>query len=240
MKITIAHFYYDLLNLYGENGNVKALKKALEQIGCDVSIRFITIGNTPDFDKYDLIYIGAGTEDNQKIALEHLLQYKKEIKKAIKDKKIFLVTGNALELFGKEIINKKKKHFKALDIFPYYSKEVDFRIVDEALFKTDLIDEKIIGFQNQASVIKDIDNPLFSVISGTGSYPNSKIEGYHKNNFFGTYLIGPILVRNPKLLIYFCDLLLKNKKYDNKYKLNLELEEKAYAEFMNNHYSEYK
>ena len=51
MTITIAHLYYDLLNLYGESGNVKALKVALEGQGIDVKVKFFTIGDTFDFSK---------------------------------------------------------------------------------------------------------------------------------------------------------------------------------------------
>ena len=38
MKINILHLYYDLMNLYGENGNVLCLKKYLENQNIDVTI----------------------------------------------------------------------------------------------------------------------------------------------------------------------------------------------------------
>lgn len=237
MKIKIAHFYYDLLNLYGENGNVKALKQALEQAGCDVTISFITIGDTPKFQQYDVIYIGAGTEENQKIALADLHQYKQEIKQAITNHKLFIVTGNALELFGTHIIDHNQQIHEGLNIFPYHAEEVPFRIVDEALFSSTLIPKPILGFQNQGSVIKDIDTPLFQVIEGTGSYPHSSTEGIHKYEFYGTYLIGPLLVRNPKLLEYFCKKIIKQKYPQIKLKkLTFTFEEKAYQSFMKEHY----
>ncbi|MDD4643499.1 MAG: glutamine amidotransferase, partial [Bacilli bacterium] len=92
MKLTIAHLYYDLLNLYGENGNVKVLKKQLENQGINVTVKFVTVDDDLEFDKYDLVYIGAGTEQNQKIALNHLLKYKDNIKDMIENNKVFLVT----------------------------------------------------------------------------------------------------------------------------------------------------
>lgn len=237
MKITIAHFYYDLLNLYGENGNVKILKRALEAAGCNVTIQFITIGDTPNFDKYDIVYMGAGTEENQKIALEHLLQYKNEIKQAINQNKFFLVTGNAVELFVTDITDKQGTTYKALNIFNGHAKEVEFRIVDEALFHSELIQEPILGFQNQGSVIRELEHSLFEVLEGTGSYPNSNTEGLNKHNFYGTYLIGPLLVRNPKLLEYFIKKIIKSK--DSKFKIkqvSFPLAEQAYIEFMKRHY----
>lgn len=237
MKITIAHFYYDLLNLYGENGNVKILKQALEKAGCDVIVQFVTIDDTPNFDAYDVIYMGAGTEENQKIALEHLIQYKNEIQKAIKQNKCFLITGNAVELFVTDITDKQGTVYKALNVFQGHAKEVEFRIVDEALFHSEFIKEPILGFQNQGSVTKEIEHPLFQVIEGTGSYPNSKTEGIQQHEFYGTYLIGPILVRNPKLLEYFTKKIITSKNSNFSMKaVSFPFAEQAYVEFMKRHY----
>ena len=76
MKIKIGYLYYDLLNLYGENGNIKALKKCLEDLDIKTEVHFITVGDKIDFDKFDFLYIGAGTEESLKIALKDLLKHK--------------------------------------------------------------------------------------------------------------------------------------------------------------------
>lgn len=240
MNIKIAHLYYDLMNLYGESGNVKALKYQLEKQSIKVSVKFLTLDDELDFDSYDVIYIGSGTENNQKIVLNDLLKYKKDIEKAIEDGKYFICTGNSIELFGKNIVDSKENEYKALNIFDYSSKQENFRIVDEVLFKCDLIDKLILGFQNQSGIIKSDMLNLFSVEKGTGSYPGSKKEGIKYNNFFGTYVIGPILIRNPEILKYFVRniILSKDKKFKFK-KFNLKLEEEAYHNFMKTNYSEY-
>lgn len=240
MNIKIAHLYYDLMNLYGESGNVKALKYQLEKQGIKVSVKFLTLDDELDFNSYDVIYIGSGTENNQKIVLNALLKYKNDIEKAIENGKYFICTGNAIELFGKNIIDNKDTEYKALNIFDYSSKQENFRIVDEVLFKCDLINKYILGFQNQSGIIKSNILNLFSVEKGTGSYPNSKKEGINHKNFFGTYVIGPILVRNPELLKYFVRniILSKDKKFKFK-KFNLKLEEEAYNNFIKRNYSEY-
>lgn len=207
MKIHIAHLYYDLLNLYGENGNIKALKKALEK-DHDVYIHFLTIGDEIDFNKYDFIYMGMGTEENMHIALKHLAKYKKEIKDYIEEGKILLATGNSFEMFGK-FINYKDKHIKALNLFSYYTIDTNQRIVRESIYDCDLIDKKIIGFENRGSMTKGNLNFL--------EY------GYNYKNFYGTYLVGPLLVRNPELLKYFV-----TKLTGKKAKLKLKFEEAAY------------
>lgn len=236
MTINIMHLYYDLLNLYGESGNIKALKNYFESQKINVNIHFATLSDDISLDNIDIIYIGCGTKSNQDLALKHIIKYKNIIKSYIENNGYVISTGNSIELFGKKVDKST-----ALDIFPYNSTNEQFRIVDEALFKTSLIKSYIIGFQNQERTIKDItDNNLFNVIKGTGSYPKSKYEGYQHKNFYGTYLIGPLLVRNPDLLEYICKKIIKEKNPDFKFKKsNLSFDKKAYINFTNNYYKEY-
>lgn len=238
--ITIAYLYYDLLNLYGESGNIKALKKSLEEQGVRVSIHFLTLDDDLDFSKYDFVYMGAGTENNQNLILPHLMKYREDIQQQIEDGKFFLITGNAINLFGKYILNQQNKKIKTLGIFNYYSKEESFRMIDECIMRSPFFSEKIIGFQNQSTVMKENDLPMFEVIKGVGSYPNSKIEGVHYKNFYGTYLIGPILVRNPFFLKKIVKEVLLNKYPDYKFKkFDLKLQTKAYNNYNKNFNHEY-
>lgn len=196
--IKIAHLYYDLMNYYGEQGNVLALKKAIEYVGIKANIDYLSIDDEIDFNKYDIFYIGMGSNKNQEIVRKDIIKYKDQIKDVIK-KKMFIATGNSYELFGKKIDNKK-----CLGIYNFNSKTSD-RIVGEQVFKCKLTDKPVIGFQNRNSVNDIKDNYLFEVIKGTGNDTESNVEGIHIDLFFGTYLIGPLLIRNP----FFKDELLK-------------------------------
>lgn len=219
--IRIAHLYYDLMNYYGEQGNVLALKTAIEYAGFKVNVKTLSVDDEIDFEKYDIFYMGMGTKRNQEIVRKDILKYKEKIENVI-DKKMFIMTGNSYELFGKKIDDKK-----CLGVFNFSSKTTD-RIVGEQIFKSDIIKETIIGFQNRFSSNNIKDDYLFEVIKGTGNDSESKVEGIHKNNFFGTYLLGPILIRNP----YFKDALLK---YIGINKVNTKLVDyKAYHEYLKN------
>ena len=219
--IKIAHLYYDLMNYYGEQGNVLALKTAIEYAGFKVNIKTLSVADEIDFEKYDIFYMGMGTKRNQEIVRKDILKYKDKIENVI-DKKMFIMTGNSYELFGKKIDDKK-----CLGVFNFESRTTD-RIVGEQVLKCDIIKETIIGFQNRFSSNNIKDDFLFEVIKGTGNDLESKVEGIHKNNFFGTYLLGPILIRNP----YFKDALLKYIGID---KVNTKLVDyKAYHEYLKN------
>lgn len=240
MKITIAHLYYDLLNLYGESGNVKALKQALETQNLEVQVKFLTLTDTLALDDVQIVYIGAGTEQNQKLALRHMMKQKDALWNAKEAGTFFLATGNAIELFGKSIFDQQEKKWKALHFFPYVAKEEPFRIVDEALFKTSMVSGYILGFQNQNSVIRNIKKPWFQVVKGTGSYPNSPTEGILEDHFYGTYLIGPLLVRNPALLEVLTKEIVSYYFPALEYQpLSLDLEQHAYDTFLEHYYKEF-
>lgn len=240
MNIKVAHLYYDLMNLYGESGNVKALKMQLEGQGIKTTIKFLTIDDDLNFKDYDIVYIGSGTENNQKIVLNHLLKYKNDIEDAIERGVHFICTGNALELFGNVIEDVNNKKYTALGMFDFDVKQEEVRMVDEVLFKTDLINKYILGFQNQSGHIKSDILNLFDVVKGIGSYIGSEKEGIHYKNFYGTYVIGPILVRNPELLKYLIkEIINKNNKNFKFKKFNQKLEIEAYDNFMSRNYQEY-
>ena len=210
MKLVIGYLYHDLLNLYGDSGNIKTLKYHLEEQGINVEIKYLSVGDEKDFDKLDFIYIGSGTEDNLLVALEDLKKDKKKLEKYLKDKKIFLSTGNSVELFGNYIISNNNK-IKTLGIFDYVSMRQK-RIVKDVNIKTNIIDENIIGFENHVGKILSYDDDIIRI-----------------DNFYGTFIIGPILVRNPKLCSHIIKELITS--IDAKFKFkdeNYELDNKAY------------
>ena len=120
MKIKIAHLYSDLMNLYGEVGNIKALVKTFLEQNIDCVVDKFTIGDKMNLSKYDIIYMGQGSEENQMIVLEDILKHKETLENAILNNKYVICTGNSYELFGKYIEKNGKKH-KCLNIFDYYS-----------------------------------------------------------------------------------------------------------------------
>ena len=192
-KLKIANLYYDIMNLYGENANIRALVKFAEYQGIQTEVHNLTIGDKIDFEKYDIYYIGSGTEKSELLVLKDIMNYQNEIRKAIMTNKHFLVTGNAIEFFG-EYININEVKYPALNIFPYRVLHENYRIVGSVVMSMTGIKEKIIGFQNRCGIMIDDDRPLFKVIEGTGCYINSNKEGYWYRNFFGTYIFGPLLL----------------------------------------------
>ena len=191
--IKIAHLNYDLMNLYGETGNIMALKEGFKRQGVKCHVDYLSKGSKIDFSKYEIFYMGMGSEANQEIVRKDILRYREEFRKNIK-KKTFIMTGNSFELFGTDIDGKE-----CLGIFNFHSKRVRNRIVGEQVAKTYLLSDPIIGFQNRGSINDIEENHLFEIIRGHGDNKESKFEDYHIDNFYGTYTVGPLLIRNPHL-----------------------------------------
>ena len=119
-KIKVCHLYYDLMNLYGENANIRAIENMCEYHGitCEVSLK--TINDKIDFNSYDIYYMGSGDEKSELLVLEDMIKYKDKIKASIESGKTFIITGNASELFGSYIIDNDVK-YDALSVFNYNS-----------------------------------------------------------------------------------------------------------------------
>lgn len=195
--IKIAHLYPYQLNLYGENGNVKALKYALEKEGMEATIVNIMEGAEINFQEYDFIYIGSGKKVDLERISKGLSKYYNDILDFIKKGKVFLITGNALALL---------KNFELYEV-----EECDERVVFDVVATTLLCNETIYGFQNTDYLIKSTNNVLFNMEGGKGN-GGTLMEGYQNNNLYVTSIIGPILARNEKLTEYFVNLLKENEE----------------------------
>lgn len=220
MKLIIGHLYYDLMNLYGENGNIKVLEYHLKNQKVDYEIKKLSINNKINFDELDLIYIGSGTEKNRNLVMKDLTKYKDEIRKAYKDNKFFLITGNAIEMFGKYLIDKNQNIHEGANLFNYFVKD-EKRTVGEVFTKAHFLKDNVLGFLNHQGKIYINDK--------------KKLDGYgiYKKNFYGTYILGPILARNPEFLEYFLKKLLKSKNKNFRLKgINRELDDEAYLDYV--------
>lgn len=191
MKIEI--LYPEIANLYGESGNINYLKKCFS----NEKVKEIHINDKPIFDykEIDLIYMGSMSEKNQELIIKKLLPYKESIKEYIENNHIFIVTGNALEIFQQYILDGNQK-IECLGIFKGYAVR-NYEKRHNSLFLGDYDGIKIIGHKSQFTFSYDSNNSFISRVRGVGMNKEDNNEGIKYKNFYGTYLLGPFLIFNP-------------------------------------------
>lgn len=193
MKIEV--LYSELCNLNGDLANMKYLQQSLPT----AQFIYTSILDEPKFvkEKVDLIYLGPMSEPTQEVVLKKLELYKNKIKELIENGTTFLIVGNALDLFGNYIIEDNKK-IECLKIFDFYAERyMNDRHNSLCLGKFQKIN--IVGFRSQFTQIygDNSENYFVKVERGIGINKDSLYEGIHYKNFYGTYLLGPLLILNP-------------------------------------------
>ena len=206
MKIEV--LFPEVCNLYGDLFNIKYLKKSLEE----VEVIETALTDEPAFEKQniDMLYMGPMTENMQLVVIKKLLPYKEKIEKLIQEGKVILFTGNSMEVLENYIEDEDGTKHKGLGILDLYAKK-DMMHRFNSLFLGTVKDEeiKIMGHKATFSFSygDNEKNYAFKAIRGIGINKESKFEGVRINNFFGTYLIGPILVINPDFTKYLIKLM---------------------------------
>ena len=204
-ELKILYLYPDMLELYGDYGNIQVLKYRLEKRGFNCIVDRYSIGdNKPDFKNYDIIFAGGGADNEQSILSEDLIKYKKEIKEAENDGVFFLLICGAYQLFGKYYKGVEGNIIPGLEIFPYYTEAIADRkkrcigniVLDVTLNGKN---SKVIGFENHGGQTYDIPTPFGKVLFGNGNKFGDTEEGFFKENVIATYLHGPLLSKNPEL-----------------------------------------
>ena len=232
-NIKLIHLYHDLMNLYGDWANVAVLERELLCRGCEVQIDKKSVGDDFDFSMYDFIYIGSGTERSQIACMRDLMRYKDVFIKRIDAGTPVLATGNSHELFGNAITDCNGNKNEMLGLLDFETVQLSTRITGDCIFesKAPLCPDKLIGFINRAGGNQNgnIERP-FSVKPGEGASFKAFNEGIIYKNLLGTYMTGPLLVRNPPMLKYFADLINKSKKQEDD--LFFEFQDKAYRKAM--------
>ncbi len=224
-ELKILYLYPDILELYGDYGNLQVLRYRLEQRGIHAIIEPYSIGDTPpNFSHYDLVFAGGGADQEQGILAQDLIQYQNTIKEAIEKGVFFLLICGAYQLFGKYYKDVEGNVLSGLSIFDYYTEAVQDRkkrCIGNIILETELDNKKmkIIGFENHGGQTFGVTSPFGRVLLGNGNKFADIQEGFFLPNVIATYLHGPLLSKNPELTDYILKYCL-----DRKYKENIVLE----------------
>lgn len=230
MKINLLHLYPDLMNLYGEYANVELLKRHLSDQGFEAEITRADSVCDIELSEVHFVYVGAGMERSQRYALEDIMKKRDELCDFSGNGGVMLFTGSAYELLGKTITDENGTEREALGIGDYLSvQRGERRITGDCYASCVFLDKAIVGFMNKCSCVMGNNDSIFNMEMGFGDNEGNEKEGFRRNNTFGTYLIGPLLVKNPHMMEYFVKCIGRSADESFEYKdIEYPYEQKAY------------
>lgn len=216
MRLTIHHLYPDLLDLYGDRGNIMTLAARAKWRGIDVELRRVSIGEDLDFSRADIVFLGGGSDREQGLLMEDLSKRTGELKEAIENGLVLLGICGGYQLLGHYFQTGNGQKIPGLGILDLYTVAGNKRLIGNVIVEMDAglkreVGEEslhtLVGFENHSgkTYLGSGLQPLGKVLRGYGNNGEDSLEGVRYKNVFGTYLHGPLLPKNPHL----ADLLLR-------------------------------
>lgn len=214
MKIKICHLYPDLLDLYGDRGNIMVLSARTQWRGIESEIQKVSLGEPLDFSTLDILFIGGGSDREQSILVQDLMKRENELKAAIEDGLVVLTICGGYQLLGEYYQTAEGTRIPGLGILDLWTVAGTKRLIGNVVvdctgieFPADNL-STLIGFENHSgkTFLGSGLQPLGKVRFGNGNNGEDGGEGVRYKNVFGTYLHGPLLPKNP----HFADLLLES------------------------------
>lgn len=213
MELNLCHMYPDLLNVYGDIGNILILKYRAEHRGIKTNIFNVSINEKFDPDLYDIVFFGGGQDYEQSIVSSDLKKNKKNaLIHYIESNKVFLSICGGYQLLGKYYVTPKGEEIEGLNALDIYTKSGEKRFIGNTVIYNKEFNETYVGFENHSgkTYIGSL-KPLGKVIVGFGNNGEDGLEGCIYKNTFCTYFHGSLLSKNPELADRLLSLALENK-----------------------------
>lgn len=198
------------MNLYGDHGNILALKRRCEWRGIGAEVVPLEPGVSFPED-IDIIFGGGGQDSGQSRIEQDLLSRKDQIHTMIEMGTPALVICGLYQLFGKGFRTLEGQYIRGIDVFPIETEAGLERLVGNITIMSDDFGQ-IVGFENHSGLTFLHDcSPLGTVQRGQGNNGKDRTEGARYKNCIGTYLHGPVLPKNPRLADHLILTALKRK-----------------------------
>lgn len=199
MKITIGHLYPDLLNLYGDRGNIQCMKKRCEWRGIEAEVREFQITDQVDFQNLDIVLLGGGSDREQMLVCKQLRTIQKDFKGYVENGGVVIAVCGGYQLLG-HYYDTEDGRIEGLSLVDLYTEQGSPRLISNIVIENETLEHPIVGFENHGGRTWINDNrPLGKVLFGHGNNGEDGYEGVMYKNVIGTYLHGPLLPKNPHI-----------------------------------------
>ena len=219
-RLNIVHLYPDLLNLYGDRGNIQCLRMRCKWRGIDAQVTECNLEDHLSLASADIVLLGGGSDREQQIVCTRLQQVRPELRDYVEDGGTLIAICGGYQLLG-HYYDTPEGRMKGLSLVDLYTEQGSPRLISNIVLRNDSLPEslpyEIVGFENHGGRTYIGNNmPFGKVLYGHGNNGKDACEGVLYRNVIGTYLHGPLLPKNP----HVCDLLLQ-RALDRKYGVSL-------------------
>lgn len=216
MELNICHLYPDLLNVYGDVGNILILKHRAEARGIKVNIINTSLNDEFDVENTDILFFGGGQDYEQSIVSDDLKTNKKDkLKEYVESNKVVIAICGGYQLLGNYYMAPNGERIEGLGILDIHTDGGETRFIGNTVIHNEEFNETYVGFENHSgrTYINGL-KPLGKCITGFGNNGEDGYEGCIYKNTYCSYFHGSLLSKNPELADRFLSIALNNK-YEN-------------------------
>lgn len=215
--LVAGHLYPDLLNLYGDRGNLIAFARRCAWRSLPVTVQEILWGDPVDFRELDFLFIGGGSDREQNILAEDLRRHRDNLQEAIESGLVVLAICGGFQILGHHYQLTAERVIPGLGLLDFYTQAGPKRLIGNCAveIKLDGRPVRVVGFENHSgqTFLGQVD-PLGRVLAGHGNNGADRLEGARYRNVFCSYLHGPLLPKNPRLTDHLISLALSRSGQD--------------------------
>jgi CobQ-like glutamine amidotransferase family enzyme len=196
--LVIAHLYPYEMNIYGDTGNVIALRRRLQWRGLEARVDLVAVGADYDLAGADIVFGGGGQDRSQVEVAGDLQRRRGAIHEAVAAGTVFLTICGTYQLFGRRFLTQDGQEIPGVAVFALDTIGGRKRMIGNVVVATPWGD--LVGFENHSgrTLLDPGQASLGRVKKGYGNDETRREEGAVTANCFGTYLHGSLLPKNPE------------------------------------------
>ena len=187
--LRICHLYGNLLNTYGDNGNLLMLQYHAKQAGYQVETDLVSLGDDFKADDYDIVFIGGGQDYEQGIIARDIGRLKDELERYIESDGVLLAICGGFQFLGQYYMTAEGQKIECLGIFPHKTERQEgTRFIGDIEIYDEVNQVTYYGFENHNGVttLGPDQAPLGRVVTGHGNNGQDKTEGMHYRNTYAS------------------------------------------------------
>ncbi len=207
MNFTVGWLYPDLMNIYGDRGNILTLMKRAEWHGLEPKLKELGRGKVDagEMDDVDVFFFGGGQDREQALIYDDLKEFKQEsLRRAQANGAQILAVCGGYQLLGHYYQTADGERFDGIGLIDVRTEAGKKRFIGDVVVLTNiegLEPTTLVGFENHSgrTFLGPDAKPLGKVLRGSGNNGSDRTEGLIQNGVIGTYLHGSLLPKNPHL-----------------------------------------